>query len=134
MRALLRVVITLPRALDADLMREQRMSLNEYSTLMRLSEAPDRQLRMTELAAAAALSMSGMTRIVTRLEGESLVRRDRCFNDQRVLHATLTPAGLERLKEVWPAHVGSLRRHGLDHLRDIDLETFARVFSAIADE
>ena len=44
------------------------MTMNEYSTLMHLSEAPGRQLRMTDLAATAALSLSGMTRLVTRLE------------------------------------------------------------------
>jgi DNA-binding MarR family transcriptional regulator len=53
--------------LDADLQREQGMSMSEYWTLMHLSEAPARTLRMSDLAAASALSLSGMTRIVNRL-------------------------------------------------------------------
>jgi hypothetical protein len=61
-------MLTVPRALDADLAAEQGMSLSDYSTLMHLSEAPDRTLRMSDLAAATALSLSGMSRIVARLE------------------------------------------------------------------
>ena len=134
MRALLRVVITLPRALDADLQTAQRLSLNEYSTMMRLSETPERRLSMSALADAAALSLSGMTRIVSRLEEDGLVRRDRSPGDGRVLDATLTPAGLRRLEKAWPAHVESIRHHVLDHLEGVDLDTFTKVFSAIAND
>lgn len=132
MRALLRVVITLPRALDADLLKTQRLSLSEYSTLMRLSEAPERQLRMSELADAAALSLSGMTRIVFRLERDGLVRRDRCPSDARVLIATLTTVGWERLAQAWPDHVESIRRHALQHLGGLDLADLTRALSLMA--
>ena len=57
-------MLTVPRALDADLLREQRMSASEYAALMHLSEAPGRRLRMSDLAGASNLSLSGMTRIV----------------------------------------------------------------------
>jgi DNA-binding MarR family transcriptional regulator len=120
-RAFARTLLTVPRALDADLQREQRMSMNEYSTLMHLSEAPGRRLRMSDLAAASTLSLSGMTRIMNRLEGLGLVQRERCASDGRGFEAVLTDAGLERLRQAWPTHLNSVRRHVLDHLRGVDL-------------
>ena len=79
-------------------MREQRLPLSEYMTLMHLSEAPHRRMRMSELAAACDLSLSGMTRIVTRLETQGLVERVRCEEDARGWNAVLTDAGLARLE------------------------------------
>jgi DNA-binding MarR family transcriptional regulator len=67
LRAFGRAVITVPRVLEADLLRQQGVSLSEYNALMNLSEAPDRRLRMSDLASASALSLSGMTRVVNRL-------------------------------------------------------------------
>ena len=120
-RAFGRALLTVPRALDADLLREQRMSGNEYNALMHLSEAPGRKLRMSDLAAASTLSLSGMTRIMDRLEALGLVQRERCASDGRGLEAVLTDAGLERLRQAWPSHLDSVRRHMLDHLQAVDL-------------
>jgi DNA-binding MarR family transcriptional regulator len=120
-RAFARTLIAVPRAFDADLLREQGMSMNEYAVLMHLSEAPERRLRMSDLAAASALSLSGMTRIVSRLEAQGLVRRERCATDARGWLAVLTDAGLQRLRKAWPTHIASARRHIMDHLGDVDL-------------
>jgi len=120
-RAFARVLIAVPRALDADLAREQGMSMNEYAVLMHLSEAPDRRLRMSDLAAANSLSVSGMTRIVSRLEAQGLVQRERCATDARGWLAVLTDAGLDRIRQAWPTHVASVRRHVMDHLGEVDL-------------
>jgi DNA-binding MarR family transcriptional regulator len=120
-RALGRVITVIPRALDADLTREQRITLNEYTALMHLSESPHRLLRMSELAAACDMSLSGMTRIVTRLESDGLIQRVQCAEDARGLNAVLTDAGLARLEEAYPTHLASVRRHITDHLGEIDL-------------
>src|SRR3954447_5413638 len=77
-RALGRLIMVLPRALDTDMVRQGQLPLTEYTTLMHLSEAPHRLMRMSELATACDLSLSGMTRIVTRLEAQGLVERVRC--------------------------------------------------------
>lgn len=63
---------------------------SEYKVLLHLSEAKDRRMRMSELAAAAALSDSAMTRIVDRLAGDGLVERVRFDRDTRVVLAVLT--------------------------------------------
>jgi DNA-binding MarR family transcriptional regulator len=100
---------------------------------MYLSEAPGRRLRMSDLAAAAALSLSGMTRIVQRLEATGLVRRERCIDDRRGWLAVLTDAGLERLREAWPSHLASVRRHIFDQLDEVDLPSLAAAMQRIAD-
>src|SRR5882757_7395627 len=97
-RELGRVMLVLPRAVDADMMREQRLPLSEYTALMHLSEAPHRLMRMSELAAVCNLSLSGMTRVVTRLEKLGLIERVRCDKDGRGWNAVLTEAGLARLQ------------------------------------
>jgi DNA-binding MarR family transcriptional regulator len=136
-RALGRAIIVLPRAIDADLMREQRLTLNEYSVLMHLSEAPGRLLRMSELAAACDVSLSGMTRIVGRLEGDGLVERVQCAEDARGSNAVLTDAGFARLERAYPTHLASTRRHITDHLEGLDLARLAdalRHFATSADD
>ena len=132
LRAFGRARLTVPRAFDADLLREQRMSLSEYSALMHLSEAPGRRLRMSDLAGASALSLSGMTRIVNRLEGQGLVHRERPCSDGRGWNAVLTDAGLERLSQAWPTHLASVRRHVFDHLNDVDIPAFATALQRFA--
>src|SRR5256886_8303914 len=110
LRAWSRAALTVPRALDADLLAGQGMSLSEYTALMHLSEAPGRSLRMSDLAAACALSLSGMSRIVSRLELQGLVERERASCDGRGLNAVLTDAGLARLRRARPTHLASAPR------------------------
>lgn len=124
-RAIGRAIVVLPRVIDADLTREQGLTLNEYGVLTQLSEAPDRRLRMSELAAACDVSLSGMTRIVGRLEDDGLVIRVQCAEDARGSNAVLTEAGLRRLERAHPTHVASIRRHFLDHLAGLDLARLA---------
>ena len=133
MRAFGRVMVILPRVLDADLLREQRMSLSEYTALRILSEKPDRRMRMSELAVACDMSLSGMTRLAAKLESSGFLERVPCQSDARGFHAVLTDAGFARLREAWPAHLASVRRHLFDHLGDIDLCRLARALSEIAD-
>ena len=131
-RALGRVMLILPRALDADLARAERMSLSEYTALRILSETAAHRMRMSELAAACDMSMSGMTRLAARLESLGFVKRVPCESDARGFNAVLTDAGLARLRQAWPAHLASVRRHVFDHLGDLDLRTLARALEAIA--
>ncbi|MEU1417180.1 MarR family transcriptional regulator [Streptomyces sp. NPDC049097] len=127
-RELGRVMMALPRVVDADMARDARLALSEYTTLMHLSEAPGRHLRMSELAAACNLSLSGMTRVVNRLEKQGLIQRAKCDEDRRGWNAVLTDSGLERLEKAWPTHLASVRQHILDRLGDHDL---ARLTSAL---
>jgi DNA-binding MarR family transcriptional regulator len=134
LRAWSRAALTVPRALDADLLVGQGMSLSEYTTLMHLSEAPEHTLRMSDLACACALSVSGMSRLVGRLEAQGLVERQRSSCDGRGLNAVLTDAGLDRLKRAWPTHLASVRRQMMDHLGELDLSAVTRALKGFASE
>lgn len=131
-RALGRAMYALPRAIDADMVRDQGLSLTEYTALMHLSEAPDRQLRMSALAAACEMSLSGMTRVTQRLESEGLVRRVKHTHDARGCNAVLTEAGFARLERAWPTNLAAVRRHFLDHMAGIDLAQLARAMQNVA--
>jgi DNA-binding MarR family transcriptional regulator len=116
------------------LLIEQGMSLSEYTALMQLSEAPGQTLRMSDLASACALSLSGMSRIVGRLEAQGLVERERSSCDGRGLDAVLTDAGLGRLRRAWPTHLASVRRHMMDHLRELDLAVVTTALQHFASD
>jgi DNA-binding MarR family transcriptional regulator len=131
-RSLSRVIYALPRAIDADMVREQQLSLVEYLALVHLSEAPGRQLRMSDLAAAVEMSLSGMTRLAGRLEDKGLTRRVRSEEDARGWNAILTDAGFARLEAAWPTNLASVRRHFLDHLAGLDLGRLAVALRNIA--
>ncbi|GAA3830576.1 MarR family winged helix-turn-helix transcriptional regulator [Streptomyces chiangmaiensis] len=131
-RELGRVMMALPRVIDTDMVRDARIPLSEYTALMHLSEAPGRHMRMSELAAICNLSLSGMTRVVNRLEKQGLIQRAKCDEDGRGWNAVLTDAGLERLEEAWPTHLASVRRHILDHLGEYDLANLTSALQYIA--
>ncbi|MDZ7577434.1 MAG: MarR family transcriptional regulator [Candidatus Nanopelagicales bacterium] len=132
-RALAHLVSALPKALDADLLSDQHLPLVNYACLMHLSESPGRMLRMSDLAARCDLSVSGMTRVVSRLEHAGLVRRARCDQDARGANAVLTDAGMARLREAYPAHLRSVRRRVVDHFVGQDLGSLAESLEAVLE-
>ncbi|NES27520.1 MarR family transcriptional regulator [Micromonospora terminaliae] len=130
-RSLGRIMHVLPRAIDADMVGDHQLPLTEYTALMHLSEAPERRMRMSDLASACQLSLSGMTRTIARLETQGLAERVKCAEDARGWNAVLTDAGLTRLQESWPSHLASVRRRFLDHFEGIDLVQLARAFQRV---
>lgn len=126
-RALIRLMVSMPRAIDEDLSRRDGLSLTRYVVLMRLSEVPDRALRMSDLAEAASISPSRMTRIIQSMIVEGLVARQGAPDDKRASLAILTDEGLQRLQGAWPAHLAGVRALVLDHIDPADLADFNRV-------
>jgi DNA-binding MarR family transcriptional regulator len=131
-RALMRIVLSLPRRLDRDLMRAAGLTANEYTTMMCLSEAAGCELRMADLANAAALSASRMTRLVDDLQSRGLVTKRASGDDGRGNVAKLTPAGLAKLKAAWPAHLTSVRSRVFDHVDQTTVKKAAHALSEIA--
>jgi DNA-binding MarR family transcriptional regulator len=97
-RAVMRIVKVLPRHLDTDLIRGAGVTASEYTTIMHLSEAPNRELRMADLASATDLSASRMTRLVETLQAQGLVSKTVSTSDARGNVARLTPRGTAKLK------------------------------------
>jgi DNA-binding MarR family transcriptional regulator len=129
--ALVRLMISLPRGLDADLTHETGLSLAEYGVLSTLSEAPEQQLRMSDLAAAVNLSASRITRLVADLQLRGLVKRERSPDDARAGLATVTQDGLRRLEAVYPIHLASVRRRVFDHLDSATVSALGEALQAI---
>lgn len=101
---LLRVSRRVLREIDARLDAEQRIGVNEFDVLITLDNAPERRLRMTDLAEAAMLSSGGLTRLVGRLKKRGLVERIPDSSDARGFHAALTEDGSRLLAEARVAH------------------------------
>jgi len=133
-RALARVLVALPRAMDADLLRRTQLSLSDYRVLMFLSEAPGRSLRMSELADLVQISFSGVTRLIERLERRDMVQRIKADTDGRGNRAVLTDLGFERLREAWPDHLRGVRVMVMDHLQGFDLPALAEALNAMIDK
>jgi len=131
-RALARAFVVVPRVLEAELHAAHGMTMTEYFVLVNLSEAPDRQLRMSELAARGAMSLSAISRVVDGLERQGLVERARCPSDKRGLLAVLTGAGLERLQEAYPTHLRGVREHVVAHFGALDLTALAEAVGSFA--
>jgi DNA-binding MarR family transcriptional regulator len=104
------------RVLEAELEAEQGLSVPAYEVLSHLSDAPDSRLRMSDLAACAVLTPSGLTRLVDKLSRDGLVERVKCGADARVVYAMLTDAGRERLLAAYPTHLRGVRAHYIDRL------------------
>jgi DNA-binding MarR family transcriptional regulator len=132
-RALARFFVVAPRLLDEDLQRGAHISLSAYTILLHLSEAPERALRMTELANRAYLSGSRTTRLVDELIADGLVAKERNAADGRGFDVTLTEEGLTALQRAYPVHLRSVRARVLDHVDRSTLPCFAEAMRAIAD-
>ena len=102
--------------LSIELERGHGMSLPYYEVLLYLAQAPDRRLRMTDLARSVLLSPSGLTRLVDRLERDGLVERVPCLTDARSMYAVLTDAGQQRFRDAARTHLRGIQEHFLSRL------------------
>src|SRR3954463_9095527 len=118
--SLLQAHATLMRQLAMDLESETGLALADFDVLAQLAVAGG-ELRMTELAARALISRSGMTRRVARLVDEGLVRRRTAGADGRGVVVALTDAGIARLTETAPVHVRDVSELFVAKLDDQEL-------------
>ncbi|MDY7104253.1 MAG: MarR family transcriptional regulator [Actinomycetota bacterium] len=102
--------------MDRQLQHDSSMTHSHYGILVALSEAPDRSLRMTELANHLYYSQSRTTHAVARLERSGWVRRQPCPTDGRGQIAVLTDAGMDALVAAAPGHVAHVRASLFDRL------------------
>jgi DNA-binding MarR family transcriptional regulator len=115
-RAFLHSSRALLDTLDRELQRDAQMPHAYYEILVRLSEAPERTMRMSELAEATSSSRSRLSHAVARLEESGWVRRKDCPTDRRGQLAVLTEHGFEVLVTAAPGHVEGVRSHLFDQL------------------
>ncbi len=116
--------------LDAEL-RSFGLDLGEYEILVHLSESPELQMRMSDLASAVRQSRSRLTHTVTRMERKGLILRKSCPSDRRGVIAVLTGSGLTLLKTAAPTHVESVREVFIDRVDPDDLAALGRAMNAV---
>lgn len=128
----------LPCVLDATLKRDADVTYFEFQAMLKISENPNASRRMSDLSEATSMSLSHLSRVVTRLEKKGFVARIPDPNDGRATFAALTPAGQRAVQAGHPGYLAELRRIFFDNLSDDELEVFStalsRINSALAGE
>jgi DNA-binding MarR family transcriptional regulator len=121
--------------IDRDLSVAECVPLSWYDVLIELQEAPERRLRMSDLASRVVLSRSTLTHLVERLETQGLVRRERSDQDRRGAYAVLTDAGHAALRRAWPIYAQGIAEHFARHLHPDEVgsmtEALARILAAL---
>ena len=130
-RAYLEATSRLSDRFNRDLQRTHGLSMTDYEILVRLSEAPGRRIRMTQLAAETFSSKSRLSHAINRLESAGMVERVGCDTDKRGWYAQLTDDGFARLEQAAPDHVRSVRRHLLEALSQDDFLAVGESMAAI---
>lgn len=129
--SLMAVNIRLTAVLDAQLREDAGLSFFDYTVMSRLSEAPERRMRMRELAITANGSLSRLSQVVTRLEKKGWVERFPDPNDGRTTFAKLTDAGWDKVVASAPGHARQARAVVADKLTRSQIRTMTQVNNRI---
>jgi DNA-binding MarR family transcriptional regulator len=105
----------------------------DYEILAQLSDAPDRRMRMSELADVAMLSRSRLSHRMKVMEKAGWVRREACPVDKRGFFAVMTPKGWKAIVAAAPDHVESVRGRFVDLLSKEDQKVLVEIFSRVED-
>ena len=131
---LLRAYAATTRRLNAQLVSDHGLTINDYEVLLRLARAPGRRMRRVDLAAQVLLTPSGITRLLEGLERCGYVGRAACDTDRRVVYAVLTDAGLAKLLEARSSHFAQIDDHFAQRLHEGELESIRALLAKLADE
>jgi DNA-binding MarR family transcriptional regulator len=132
-RAYVAMARHLNEALERQLHDDSDLALGDYVLLMRLSEAPDRRLRMSELASDTVYSRSRLSHAVRRLEELGWVAREECADDRRGTFARLTDVGFDVLAAAAPGHATAVHDLIFEPLGADGTAAFGRVIKAIEE-
>jgi DNA-binding MarR family transcriptional regulator len=132
-RAYLSASLLLQERLNRELQAAHDLTTTDYEILVRLSESPQRRLRMSELAEDVLSSRSRLSHQITRMAESGLVRREPCERDRRGFFAVLTEQGLDRLVAAAPTHVTGVRTHLLDQMSPAEFAELGRISREVAD-
>jgi DNA-binding MarR family transcriptional regulator len=128
-----RMRLLLHLQLDRELMSRSGLSEPDYDVLSNLSEAPDQQMRLTDLATHMRWSKSRLSHHITRMQQRDLVDRLECADDGRGSMLALTRAGLQAIRRAAPSHVESVRKHFIDLLTDDEIDALAALSHRVVE-
>jgi DNA-binding MarR family transcriptional regulator len=130
-RSLMAGLMLLPGALDAQLQRDADLTHAGYTVLSSLSEAPERAIRMSRLAAMANMSMSRLSHLVDRLERQGWVERQPVPGDGRSTMAVLTESGWDKVVTTAPGHAENVRTLIFDELSAAQVRQLKKIFDTV---
>jgi len=133
-RAFIEVSTRAMGRIEDDLQTDAGLAVDDYEVLVHLSEAPDRRLRMSELADRTLHSRSRLTHRIDRMVGDGLVAREACPEDRRGVEAVLTPKGRQILDAAAPGHLVSVRAALIDRFTDAEKPFVADALERVAAE
>lgn len=120
-------------ALDSDL-GQHDLSMADYEILAQLSDAPERRMRMAELAEISLLSRSRLSHRMKVMEDAGWVRREACPDDKRGSFAVMTAKGWKAIVAAAPDHVASVRNRFVDKLSKADQVVLAEIFERVGND
>ncbi|MCL4290024.1 MAG: MarR family transcriptional regulator [Thermoleophilia bacterium] len=124
----------LSRALNARLVAEHGLTLNDYEVLLLLSRAPDGYLKRVDLAQRVLLTPSGITRLLGGLESAGYVEKGSCPTDARVTYAVVTEVGLAKLAEATETHLADLEELFVTRFDESELALLAELLGRLAGD
>jgi len=119
------------RAINAQLVADHGLTVNDYECMLMLARADARRMRRVDLSEQLILTASGVTRLLDGLEKEGWVGRDTCETDRRVVYAVLTDEGYAKLKEASKSHVADLRTFFEARYSSEELEKLAELLGRL---
>ncbi len=131
-RAWLAAETLLKEQLDRELQESHGLTIADYEILVRLSESPERRVRMSELAEKTLASRSRLSHQIDRMEKQNLVERAACADDRRGQWAILTDTGWNALVAAAPDHVEGVRTHLLDLLTEEEFAALGKSLKKVA--
>jgi DNA-binding MarR family transcriptional regulator len=132
-RAFLAATRLLFEELERQLQQEAGIPVTYYEILVSLSEAPDRTIRMRDLADLTRSSPSRLSHAVSRLEEAGWVERVSCATDRRGAFAHLTDKGFAALAAAAPGHATAVRQYVFDRITPEQSEELGRILGVIRD-
>jgi DNA-binding MarR family transcriptional regulator len=127
----LRAHAAVTRDLNADLVAEHGLTLNDYEVLLHLAKAPDGVVKPVELASRILLTPSGITRLLAGLERAGFVARKNCAADKRVSYAELTDEGREKLRAASGTHLAGIAARFTNRFTRTELETLSTLLTRL---
>ncbi len=132
-RAYIAATTLLQERLSRELQSAHGLTMADYEILVRLSESPERRLRMSQLADHTLASRSRLSHQVDRLERAGLVAREACESDRRGANAVLTELGWQSLVTAAPTHVAGVREHLVDQLSEREFAALGTACALVAE-
>ena len=132
-RGLLRMTAQLNARANRLLLQEYGISLADYEVLVALSEAPEGQLRVFEVADALVWEQSRVSHQLARMQRRGLITREGCATDARGAFAVLTTAGRAAIERAAPAHVEQVRQLVFDELSHEQVSALTEITTRVLD-